>query len=70
MNLHVPQKSHEKLMKAVTKERPISIKLDLTGTSKDKLYSSYFRSEKEDRGCCCKRKKRYDVAFQLTAGEI
>ena len=38
MNLHVPTRSHEKLMKAVTKEGGVSIKLDLTGTPQDKIY--------------------------------
>ena len=38
MNLHVPAKSHEKLMKAVTKEGTVSIKLDLTAIPQDKLY--------------------------------
>ena len=38
MNLHVPRRSHEKLMKAVTKQGPVSIKLDLTAPPQDKLY--------------------------------
>ncbi len=38
MNLHVPERSHEKLMKAVTRKGAVSVKLDLTGTPKDKLY--------------------------------
>ena len=38
MNLHVAKKSHEKLRRAVTREGPISIKLDLTGPPDDKLY--------------------------------
>ncbi len=38
INLHVPKRSHEKLMKAVTKQGPVSIKLDLTGAPEDKLY--------------------------------
>ena len=38
MNLHVPVKSHEKIMKAVTRSGPVSVKLDLTGTPQDKVY--------------------------------
>ena len=38
MDLHVPVKSHEKIMKAVTRAGPVSIKLDLTGTPHDKIY--------------------------------
>ena len=38
MNLHVPKRSHDKLLQAVTKGSPVSIKLDLTGVPQDKLY--------------------------------
>ena len=38
MELHVPKGSHEKLMKAVTKEGTVRIKLDLTAIPQDKLY--------------------------------
>ena len=38
MNLHVPIKSHEKLMKAVSREGPVSVKLLLTGSPHDKLF--------------------------------
>ena len=38
MNLHVPTKAHEKLMKAMTRNGPVSVKLDLTGTPQDKIY--------------------------------
>ena len=38
VNVHVPTHTHEKLMKAVTKAGPISVKLDLTGTPHDKVY--------------------------------
>ena len=38
MNVHVPTNSHEKLMKAVTQSRPVSVKLNLTEKPKDKIY--------------------------------
>lgn len=38
MNVHVPLKTHEKLMKAVTQTRPVSVKLDLLGTPEHKIY--------------------------------
>ena len=38
MDLHVPIKVHDKIMKAVTQQGPVSIKLDLTGTPHDKIY--------------------------------
>ena len=38
MDLYVPVKAHEKIMKAVTRQGPVSIKLDLTGTPRDKIY--------------------------------
>jgi len=38
VNVHVPVKSHEKLRRAVTLTRPVSVKLDLTGIPQDKIY--------------------------------
>ena len=38
VNVHVPVKAHEKLLKAVTKTGPVSVKLDLTAQPLDKIY--------------------------------
>ena len=38
INVHVPIKSHEKLMKAVTHTRPVSVKLNLTGKPEHKIF--------------------------------
>ena len=64
MNLHVPVKSHEKLMKAVTKERPISIKLDLTGTPQDKLYVTSGQKRKIEE-VVAKGKRDMTLRFSL-----
>ena len=38
INVHVPIKAHEKIMRAVSRSGPVSVKLDLTGPPQDKLY--------------------------------
>ena len=38
MHLHVPTYFHDRITKAVTREEPVSIKLDLTGTPEHRLY--------------------------------
>ena len=38
MNVHVPQRTHEKLMRAVAQSGPVSVKFDLTGKPQDKIY--------------------------------
>ena len=38
MMIHVPLRSHEKLLKAVTQSRPVSVKLDLTREPEHKIF--------------------------------
>ena len=38
INVHVPIRTHEKLTKGVAQTRPVSVKLDLTGTPDQKLF--------------------------------
>lgn len=38
LNVHVPVKTHDKLMKAVTQSKPVSIKLDLLGNPEHKIF--------------------------------
>ena len=38
MNVHVPRRSHEKLLRAVTQSSPVSVKLDLTGNPVHKIF--------------------------------
>ena len=38
VKVHVPRKTHEKLMKAVTQTRPVSVKLDLLGATEHRIY--------------------------------
>ena len=46
VNVHVPIKTHEKLMKAVTRAGPVSVKLDLTGDPHDKIYVTWGQRKK------------------------
>ena len=46
VNVHVPVKTHEKLMKAVTKAGPVSVKLDLTAPPQDKIYVTWGQRKK------------------------
>ena len=41
VNVHVPHRTHEKLMKAVTKSGPVSVRLDLTEEPRDKVYVTW-----------------------------
>ena len=65
MNLHVPKRSHEKLMKAVTKQGPVSIKLDLTGTPtpQDKLYVTSGQKRKVEEAVA---KERRDITLRFS----
>ena len=46
VNVHVPVKAHDKLMKAVTKAGPVSVKLDLTAEPQDKIYVTWGQRKK------------------------
>ena len=46
VNVHVPVKTHEKLMKAVTRSGPVSVKLDLTAPPQDKIYVTWGQRKK------------------------
>ena len=38
VNMNVPTKSHEKILKGVTNMKPVSVPLDLTGPPDHKLF--------------------------------
>ena len=38
MDLHIPASCHDRMVKAVTCLDPVSVKLDLIGTPKDRVY--------------------------------
>ena len=63
MNLHVPMHSHEKLMKAVTKAGPVSIKLDLIGKPQDKIYVTWGQKKKIEEAVA---KGRKDMTLRLS----
>ena len=46
MMLHVPFHSHEKLLKAVTRSTPVSVKLDLTGNPDHKIFVTIGQKKK------------------------
>ena len=46
VNVHVPQRARERLMKAVTKSGPVSVRLDLTGEPCEKLFVTWGQRRK------------------------
>ena len=57
INVHVPTSTHEKLMKAVTKTGPVSVKLDLTGQPQDKIYVTWGQRKKIEEAVAKGRKE-------------
>ena len=57
MTLHVPTKAHERIINAVTREGPVSVKLILTGTPQYRIYATSGQKTKNIlklklNGCC------------------
>ena len=57
VNVHVPVKTHDKLMKAVTKAGPVSVKLDLTAEPQDKIYVTWGQRKKIEEAVARGRKE-------------
>ena len=57
VNVHVPVKAHEKLMKAVTKAGPVSVKLDLMAKPQDKIYVTWGQQKKIEEAVARGRKE-------------
>ena len=57
VNVHVPIKAHEKLMKVVTKTGPVSIKLDLMAKPQDKIYVTWGQRKKIEEAVSKGRKE-------------
>ena len=57
VNVHVPIRVHEKIMKAVTKTGPVSVKLDLTAEPQDKLYVTWGQRKKIEEAVAKGRKE-------------
>ena len=62
MNVHVPVSSHEKLMAAVAKSGPVTIKIDLTGTPQDKIYVTSTQVKKMEEAVA-KGRKSMSIRF-------
>ena len=46
VNVHVPKRSHEKLLRAVTQSAPVSVKLDLTGNPEHRIFVTVGQKKK------------------------
>ena len=57
VNVYVPVETHNKLMKAVTKEGPVSVKLDLTAKPQDKIYVTWGQRKKIEEAVVRGRKE-------------
>ena len=57
VNVHVPIRAHEKIMKAVTKTGPVSVKLDLTAEPQDKIYVTWGQRKKIEEAVAGGRKE-------------
>ena len=46
MDLHVPMHFHDRIMKAVARSDPVSVKLDLLGTPQNRVYVTLGQKKK------------------------
>ena len=56
VNINVPTKSHEKILKGVTNKKPVSIPLDLTGPPDHKLFVTTGQKKKIESAISRNRK--------------
>ena len=64
VNVYVPQHTREKLMKAVTKSGPVSVRLDLTEEPRDKVYVTWGQRKKIEEAME-KRRKELTLRFSV-----
>ena len=64
MMLHVPIRSHDKLLKAVTRSAPVSVKLDLTGSPNHKIFVTTGQKKKIEAAVAAERR---DMTLRFSA---
>ena len=57
MHVHVPRKAHERMLKAITQSKPISVKLDLTGSPDHKIFVTNLQRKKIEEAIAAGKKE-------------